>query len=136
METTLNERIRQIIFSFGFKKDVDFANHCKISAQSLSNATSGNTTDPQFSFLRKILVAVPELNARWLLTGEGQLLTSVTYPEQKGEGMLANESNSRYMSQVEKLKMENEHLLKTLSDKEKLIETKDKLISALEAGSQ
>lgn len=48
-----------------------------IKPSSISHVVSGRNK-PGFEFIQKVLQAIPELNARWFLTGEGEMYTSIS----------------------------------------------------------
>lgn len=51
----------------------EFADGIGIQRSNLSHVLSGRN-NPGFSFIQKILSAYPEINSRWLITGEGEML--------------------------------------------------------------
>lgn len=74
METTVNERITQIISQFGYKSKRSFAEKIGIAQTSLNDILRG--AEPKYSTLYKILEAEPLVSSEWLLRGEGEMLKS------------------------------------------------------------
>ncbi|MGY3090581.1 DNA-binding Xre family transcriptional regulator [Hymenobacter sp. UYAg731] len=76
METpqiTVNERIKILVNAVS-RKTGDFLKATGLSSQNLSDLTTGKKGAPSFATITKILSAYPDLNERWLLMGEGEML--------------------------------------------------------------
>ena len=86
--------------------------------------------------IEKILLAYPDLSPRWLLTGEGSMLCSDSSGTISGD--ISNSAvstagpaiNTVGQHSVE-LQTENHHLQQRISDLERLLDEKERLISIL-----
>lgn len=83
METTVNERIAQIISQFGYKSKRSFAEKIGVAQTSLNDILRG--AEPKYSTLYKILEAEPLISAEWLLRGKGEMLIASSPNEKKEE---------------------------------------------------
>ncbi|MFV0366260.1 MAG: helix-turn-helix domain-containing protein [Mangrovibacterium sp.] len=72
----MNSRIR-LILSYKGISATEFANAIGVQPSNVSHVLNGRN-NPSQPFLEKILVFYPEINARWLLLGEGSMLDSST----------------------------------------------------------
>lgn len=68
---TGSERIEHLIKSRNITKKV-FAEMVNMKADTLSKMFS-NKSDPKLPLLKSCLIQFPELNARWLILGDGQM---------------------------------------------------------------
>lgn len=68
----MRERIAEFIEKKGVTP-TEFADTVGIQRSNLSHVLSGRN-NPGFSFIQKILSAYPDLDSRWLITGEGEML--------------------------------------------------------------
>lgn len=66
----MKDRITSFIDSKGLTQ-AEFAEHINVQRSSVSHIISGRNK-PGFQFINSILLAYPDLNARWLITGEGE----------------------------------------------------------------
>lgn len=87
METTVNERIAQIISQCGYKSKRSFAEKIGVAQTSLNDILRG--AEPKYSTLYKILEAEPLISAEWLLRGKGEMLIASSPNEKKEEEALA-----------------------------------------------
>lgn len=87
METTVNERIAQIISQCGYKSKRSFAEKIAVAQTSLNDILRG--AEPKYSTLYKILEAEPLISAEWLLRGKGEMLIASSPNEKKEEEALA-----------------------------------------------
>ena len=69
--STLNQRLKLIINLSG-KQQNEIARAIEITDQQLSNWT--NNTKPSVEGLKRILKYFPNVDARWLMTGDGEML--------------------------------------------------------------
>ena len=69
--STINQRLKLIINLSG-KQQNEIARAIEITDQQLSNWT--NNTKPSVEGLKRILKYFPNVDARWLMTGEGEML--------------------------------------------------------------
>lgn len=70
---TIAERLSELITHLGGNQS-DFARRTRTDRRNISNAVAGKTI-PSTDLLSNIIDNIPELNARWLFTGEGPMLT-------------------------------------------------------------
>ena len=70
----MKDRIRKFI---EFKKitAADLADKLEVQRSNVSHVLNGRNK-PGANFIEKLLTEYPELNARWLLTGDGEMLSS------------------------------------------------------------
>lgn len=68
----MKERIQQFIDIKGIGAG-EFATLLEVQRSNISHILNGRNK-PGASLIEKMLIAFPELNARWLLTGEGNML--------------------------------------------------------------
>lgn len=73
METSINERVKQIVDRLGYKSIRQFAIKINIAPTSLNDVVKNNA-EPKFSTLDKIIKAEPSISPDWLLTGKGEML--------------------------------------------------------------
>lgn len=67
----MRERILEFIASENITA-AEFADRIGVQRSSVSHVLNGRN-NPGFAFIQKILETFPEVNSRWLLTGEGQM---------------------------------------------------------------
>ncbi len=68
----INDRIAFLINSLGITKN-KFSNEIKVSAPVIHNIIKARRSKPSFEILSKILTTYKEVNADWLLRGEGEV---------------------------------------------------------------
>lgn len=99
----------------------EFADVMNISRQSVNNIEN-NKHVPGSDLIAKILDKFPEINARWLLTGEGEMLTTNTNTDNDMSKNYNEDYKDRLIQlleeKVEYLTRENEQL-KSGDDKQK-----------------
>ena len=78
-EKGISERILQFIKAKDISSGI-LADRIGVQRSSISHILSGRNK-PSYDFLRKFLVAFPDVNAEWLLMGAGNMLKT---PVQKG----------------------------------------------------
>ncbi len=72
-ETTINERIQQIIDHYNLNKN-SFSKRIGLSGNmTITNIVSGRKSKPSYDVLRKIAEAFP-INLSWLILGKGPML--------------------------------------------------------------
>ena len=62
----------------------EFAVMLEVQRSNISHILNGRNK-PSAAFIEKMLLAFPDLNARWLLTGQGQMLETTTEAEQEAD---------------------------------------------------
>ena len=76
----MKERIKEFIDSKGIQP-AELAIMLEVQRSNISHILNGRNK-PGASLIEKMLVVFPELNARWLLTGEGTMFVSSVSTEQ------------------------------------------------------
>ena len=77
----MKERIKEFIDSKGIQPG-ELAIMLEVQRSNISHILNGRNK-PGASLIEKMLLVFPELNARWLLTGEGNMLISSDCVEQQ-----------------------------------------------------
>lgn len=67
----MQDQIQEILRREGLSSS-QFADRIGVQRSSVSHVVSGRNK-PGFDFISKILVAFPGINAKWLITGEGEM---------------------------------------------------------------
>jgi len=73
-QTTVNQRIEQLVEHFCHGNKSAFAKAIGISSQGLGEIIGGRQSAPSFAALQKIAVAYPSVSVHWLVLGEGSML--------------------------------------------------------------
>lgn len=134
----VNQRIIQFYSDHLKMRPIDFARAIGMSKQVISGLEY-STTFPGFRFFEGVAKTFPELNIRWLILGEGNmLLDAVQVPENKGiivNGNGTSNQNNIHHSNTEKDVLLLKELLRVnqllLEEKERTIKTQEALINAL-----
>ncbi len=113
MDTSIHQRVRLLSDKQGGL--VVFANLIEINHQTVSNVIKGKTK-PSFKVVESILLRFPDINARWLITGEGEMKTKENEKSEK-------ENN---------ITQQTHHLLEKINLLEDSIKTKNLLIEKQE----
>lgn len=79
-----------------------FSREVDISYSTLCNIVGKRRTPPTRKVIYRILDKIPELSAKWLLEGIGDM-----FIPQKGESTLSDNKDSRIVEELNKLKEEN-----------------------------
>lgn len=74
MFTNMKERIIKFL-SINNLTSTKFADMVGVQRSSISHILSGRNK-PSFDFIEKMLIAYPDLNAQWLITGKGNMNTN------------------------------------------------------------
>ena len=72
----MKERIKQFM-DYKTLSAAELADQIGVQRSNVSHVLSGRN-NPSSSFLEKLLLTFPELDARWLIVGEGQMLKEST----------------------------------------------------------
>lgn len=100
MKNSISERIEKIIYHYHFNKN-SFSKELQLS----NNVTIGNIINkksfPSFEIIYRILKYFPEINCRWLITGEGEMLRKQYYVP-PGLKNVVNEKKENYSLIVSK----------------------------------
>ena len=73
---SINERIKKVAFEKNFNQ-LDLAKISGVTKQTINQVFSG-ATNPGLKIIESIVNEWPQLNARWLLTGEGSMWSNET----------------------------------------------------------
>ncbi len=85
------------------------------SSENIRNLTNGKTSDPRVSLIIEILYKYPQLDARWLLTGEGEM-TKTKYVNSPDMMSTVNESDYNVNFIIQRLEKDKEELLNRLEN--------------------
>lgn len=94
MKSTVNQRLAEFIKKIGIS-NVQFGTIIGESKYSINNWFNKETKIP-VSTLSDILIAYPELDARWLMTGEGKILYEVGKGSENNNQFQVSEPSSKY----------------------------------------
>ena len=128
---SINERLTLIINQLGLNKN-SFSNKIGLSSNSvIENIVSGRKSKPSFDVLQKTLSTFESINARWLITGRGEMFNS----HKKNEALtVVNEPALAYSKKCfecdrkqEVINMQRQRI-ETLTQ---LVESKNELIEVL-----
>ncbi len=117
----MKERIIQFL-SENNLTSTKFADVIGVQRSSISHILSGRNK-PSFDFIEKMLVAYPELNAQWLITGKGNMFTNQPLLFSKDEDQAQNnltpqESNIQNLIKEEPATVDSEQELDNIQNKE------------------
>jgi hypothetical protein len=88
MEITINERFKMLMRELDYKSVRAFAAKIGVSQTSFNDIING--AEPKYSTIFKVLKAEPNINAEWLMTGEGEMLKSNISPLKPDDNDAAN----------------------------------------------
>lgn len=117
MPLRINERIKKVVAAQNARSLNQLSKEIGISQSSLFKTIQGDT-EPKFSLLERLLVALPFLSAEWLMRGVGEMARKDCAPIQNnsvnGNNNIVGHNNT-LTSQTEneeliRLRAENEHL--------------------------
>lgn len=124
MLETVNQRIIKIYSKYLSMRAIDFARSIGMSKQIVSGLETA-TTYPGYRFIEGIAKSYPEINLRWLITGEGNMLCDGSFAPTVAPNKKLIESNTT----------ETQLLIETLQaqlvDKERIIQDKEEIIGLL-----
>lgn len=113
----INERIKKVVDAQNARSLNQLSKEIGISQSSLFKTIQGDT-EPKFSLLERLLVALPFLSAEWLMRGVGEMMRKDCAPIQNnsvnGNNNIVGHNNT-LTSQTEneelvRLRTENEYL--------------------------
>ncbi len=101
----ISERINQILHHYHLNAG-EFAQRLGVQKSSISHLLSGRNK-PSFLFITKLIEAFPEINIKWFLTGEGEMIESKPALEQpviakikkEKHGFVENEDKAHFIEQ-------------------------------------
>lgn len=97
---TVNQRITKIYENLQISQ-YRFAKDTGISTATLNNIVLDSEGKPSFTTIQKILNSYKNLNARWLITGEGEMWLN-------GEQTINSDSNFTYNEWIKEVKVDLE----------------------------
>ena len=117
----MKERIIQFL-SENNLTSTKFADVIGVQRSSISHILSGRNK-PSFDFIEKMLLAYPELNAQWLITGKGNMFSNQSLLFSKDEDQSQNnltprESNIQNLIKEEPAIVDSEQELDNIQNKE------------------
>lgn len=112
MFTNMKERIIKFL-SINNLTSTKFADVVGVQRSSISHILSGRNK-PSFDFIEKMLIAYPDLNAQWLITGKGNMNTNQPSLFNRDENRIitTRESNIHEIKDNSEEKMDSENDLK------------------------
>jgi len=130
---TVNECIIKLIEDLGLNQ-AEFSKKCNINPRVISDIKKPNH-GIKADTLRKILITYKNLNARWLLTGEGEMFdTSVMETKEiKPKQYKPIDEKVNLMKEKEPFYMmvQVDYLKNMLAEKERIIKSKEETIETL-----
>lgn len=73
-QTTIHERVSQLVDHFSKGNKTSFGKETGILPGVLASITGGRLSKPSFELLQKIMARFPSINGNWLLMGRGSML--------------------------------------------------------------
>ena len=112
MFTNMKERIIKFL-SINNLTSTKFADMVGVQRSSISHILSGRNK-PSFDFIEKMLIAYPDLNAQWLITGKGNMNTNQPslFNSDENRIITARESNIHEIKDNSEGKIDSERDLK------------------------
>ncbi|RLD77804.1 MAG: transcriptional regulator [Bacteroidetes bacterium] len=108
------DRISQLIKTMKLSAS-QFADEIGVQRSSVSHVLSGRNK-PSLDFVTKIMMAYPELNADWLLTGKGMMHSDESFPQLDTELPTGNQLSMEMEDEVSQ-EVQKADLLKTIEKK-------------------
>lgn len=126
MESSVNERISDLIKELRLSKHA-FAQSIGKSSSAINFIIDGRSK-PSFDVLEAICEKYPEVNASWLLKGEGDMWNGTNSEISTVSG---TSSETYLISYLEKLEDQFKRMMSQIETKDKQIESKDRQIERL-----
>ena len=93
----MNQRLKQLLNLFKetrkIRSDAEFAREVGIDKADLSRILSGNKAITQRN-VGKILARFPQINEKWLMIGEGEMLKNTAYSQNVSPAVLADDHST------------------------------------------
>lgn len=107
--SSINERIMQLVDFKANKNQKKFAEMINFAPQVISNIVSGRKSKPSFDVLNAILSSFVDIDANWLITGQGEMLKTNILAEPNNDCNHYKElaEERAYTIQVQKQVIEN-----------------------------
>ena len=126
----INDRIEELINKFCKGNSSLFSRKIGVRPSVVSNMTGQRRGKPSFDVINNIVSAFEEINARWLITGEGEMLDNNLSKDTINGNNIISKSNNSSIQTNKDIPMEefNRHLLNELVE---LREENKKLLELL-----
>ena len=117
----MKERIQKLLVTLGYTAS-RLADEIQVQRSGISHILSGRN-QPSYDFMVRLLNRFPEINARWLLTGQGDMFSNDTdgaksdyqsTPEQKKLTKNSLHMNETKYSEINPDKVTNVNLTRTV----------------------
>jgi transcriptional regulator with XRE-family HTH domain len=122
--STVNQRFTLIINDYLKLNDNDAARLLNVSRQTITNIANSRSK-PSYDVLNALILSTPNLNTRWLMTGDGEMLLSEhaqpqsTTPKEKA---ISNDPEiAALRAIIQNYEVHIAALQATISDKNKII---------------
>jgi len=106
---SIQERYKQLIDFYANSNKSAFAKKINVSPSVIENITGSRGTNPSFEVIAKTLSAFENVNARWLILGEGEMEVNCNKNEYSAPQVpgtsLVEEVSHGYMTTKEALEM-------------------------------
>lgn len=125
---SVNKRLREVLESLNISQE-QIAFKTGVSRQTINNSVNGKYS-PKSDVIEKILLAYPEIDPDYLMTGRKQIHSSVSTNGNKnsygtiqmGDNNQVNEKEANYKNIIEAMKDEINALKQVIEAKNELIE--------------
>lgn len=74
MQTTINQRVEELIFSLENGKQKRFAERIDVAPTVINNIVGNRKSEPSFKVLQKIVETYSNVDLQWLITGKGDMI--------------------------------------------------------------
>ena len=123
MDTTINERIAQIVTQLGNGKNTVIASFIGVSEGNIRGYVKG--VMPKQDVLEKIVTKL-DINPEWLLTGRGEMLKSQSGMGESASNVIQGNHNSNNVQHIaEGDRREVDHLKEIIRMKDALLKCKE-----------
>lgn len=135
-QSTINQRLKFLVDNLA-KTAKDFSAAIEESPTNTSNYTGKRQTEPRAEYLSKVLFHFGNVNARWLMTGEGEAFTSgeptIIQAQEKNSGNVVGQitgGKNKFTTLADCAK-ENEHLRAQVALLNRHLDEKERTIQIL-----
>ena len=126
---SINVRISELIETLEGGSQKNFSRKTGIAASSINGIVGSRQSDPSSKLLNSVLLTYKNVNANWLLTGDGEMLKSDESNSNAEMEIFSNLKNHNYSeTECRECKLKD----KIIDSMEQQILTQSKLISYLE----
>ncbi len=128
---TVNQRVTLIINDYLKLKDDEAARLLNVSRQTITNIANSRSK-PSYDVLNALILASPKLNARWLLTGDGEMLLG---EQAQPQSTTPKEQPTKTTPEIAALQAIIQNYEVYIADLKATIADKNKIIALLEGSS-